>query len=143
MKTNHHQALRHNGISHGNDSVVGHFTKVLETEMVPLEEEEFKVEQTVEVEPPLGFERPQSLSTYKIKGLKVNDKKSKVYRGPLNSKSSSQTSERLEQLAKECLHIGKFLVVSANINEKAAIFRITKTLKRNKKKSTSKPEDHK
>ncbi|KAJ8430942.1 hypothetical protein Cgig2_003221 [Carnegiea gigantea] len=46
--------------------------EVSETEMVPLEEEEFRAEQNVEVEPPLGFERPQSLSTYKLRGPKEN-----------------------------------------------------------------------
>ncbi|KAJ8427711.1 hypothetical protein Cgig2_019016 [Carnegiea gigantea] len=124
----------------------------LETDENQLEGRELQAQHIHEVQPPPGFGLPITLKPpafskqhLKVKGSKhfprrsINSKGSKAH--PDVPQSLSQTSESLMQIVKESLQIGKLLGISVTYNEKAALSRITKILKKNKTGPTSKPND--
>ncbi|KAJ8447813.1 LOW QUALITY PROTEIN: hypothetical protein Cgig2_015176 [Carnegiea gigantea] len=108
--------------------------QALETPALSLEEGEIQIPQHENglLQPPLGFHAAKNQKK-KSAGRKPQGSRSEVPKKPFHSQSSNQTSDAIQQIAKESLYVGKILGLKVIENEEAAATRITKTLKKNKR----------
>ncbi|KAJ8447085.1 hypothetical protein Cgig2_022814 [Carnegiea gigantea] len=123
------------------------FENILEpncSETIHLQQASTKISQPTRCEPPtrLGsVTQGICVKRKERKGKNAVAKSNKVSLSRRSYISSNETSNNIHKLVRESFEIGKLLGVSVVENEKAVEARITKSLKKSKKVSTTRGED--